>query len=261
MPCMPGSSRCSKLDHPSEQVEFLAHHAGKAEAWEKAVRYLRQAGTKALERSANREARTLFEQALAAGRQLPGDARDPGAEDRHCVRSPYCALAARRTRSGSSSISRGPKPSLSVWAISAGWDGSAQLANYRFWRGDPEGAVAAGHRALTIATAVDDFGLRVLAEPPARSRLPCPGRLSAGHRSPAAECRCAARRSDLSEIPYGRSHRRGRPVLSRVVTRRAGAVLRGDRPGPGSRRVRRGGGAPHEPRQRLLRYWRRFSPS
>jgi hypothetical protein len=37
--------------HPSrlaEQVERLAHHAFRGEVWEKAVTYLRQAGTKAL---------------------------------------------------------------------------------------------------------------------------------------------------------------------------------------------------------------------
>ncbi|MEK7880134.1 MAG: adenylate cyclase, partial [candidate division NC10 bacterium] len=41
------------------------------EMWEKAVRYLRQAGAKAFARSANREAVAYFEQALAALRHLP----------------------------------------------------------------------------------------------------------------------------------------------------------------------------------------------
>jgi tetratricopeptide (TPR) repeat protein len=55
----------------TEQVERLAHHAFRAEAWEKAVTYLRQAGARAFGRSANREAVGYFEQALVALRHLP----------------------------------------------------------------------------------------------------------------------------------------------------------------------------------------------
>ncbi len=55
----------------TEQVERLAHHAVRGEVWEKAVTYLRQAGAKALARSANREATACFEQALAALHHLP----------------------------------------------------------------------------------------------------------------------------------------------------------------------------------------------
>jgi tetratricopeptide (TPR) repeat protein len=58
-------------DRVAEQVERLAHHAFRGEVWEKAVTYLRQAGAKALARSAYREAVTCFEQALAALNPLP----------------------------------------------------------------------------------------------------------------------------------------------------------------------------------------------
>jgi class 3 adenylate cyclase/tetratricopeptide (TPR) repeat protein len=58
-------------DRVAEQVERLAHHAFRGEVWEKAVTYLRQAGAKALARSAYREAVTFFEQALAALQPLP----------------------------------------------------------------------------------------------------------------------------------------------------------------------------------------------
>ena len=58
-------------DRLAEHVERLAHHAFRGEAWEKAVTYLRQAGAKAFARSANREALTYFEQALAALTHLP----------------------------------------------------------------------------------------------------------------------------------------------------------------------------------------------
>jgi class 3 adenylate cyclase/tetratricopeptide (TPR) repeat protein len=55
----------------AEQVERLAHHTVRAEAWGKAVGYLRQAGDKALSRSAGREAADWFAQALDALGHLP----------------------------------------------------------------------------------------------------------------------------------------------------------------------------------------------
>jgi class 3 adenylate cyclase/tetratricopeptide (TPR) repeat protein len=58
-------------DHLVEHVERLAHHARQGEVWDKAARYLRQAGTKVFMRSANREAAACFEQALDAHRRLP----------------------------------------------------------------------------------------------------------------------------------------------------------------------------------------------
>ena len=58
-------------DRLTEQAERLAHHAFRGKVWEKAVTYLRQAGAKALARSAYREAVTSFEQALEALHPLP----------------------------------------------------------------------------------------------------------------------------------------------------------------------------------------------
>ena len=55
----------------SERVEQLGHHALRAERWDKAVEYLRQAGVRAFERSANREAASAFEQSLLAIAHLP----------------------------------------------------------------------------------------------------------------------------------------------------------------------------------------------
>ena len=58
-------------DRLTEHVERLAHHAVRGEMWEQAVAYLRQAGAKALGRSANREAVSCFEQALTTLSHLP----------------------------------------------------------------------------------------------------------------------------------------------------------------------------------------------
>jgi tetratricopeptide (TPR) repeat protein len=54
-----------------EHVERLAYHAARGEQWERAARYARQAGAKALDRSANREAVASFQDALDALSRLP----------------------------------------------------------------------------------------------------------------------------------------------------------------------------------------------
>lgn len=58
-------------DRLAEQVELLAHHAVRGHVVDKAVRYLRQAGARAVARSANREAVGFFEQALEFLAELP----------------------------------------------------------------------------------------------------------------------------------------------------------------------------------------------
>jgi class 3 adenylate cyclase len=60
-----------RADRLAEHVERLAYHAVRAEAWEKAITCLRQAGDKAMLRSAYRAAAEYFEQALDALRHLP----------------------------------------------------------------------------------------------------------------------------------------------------------------------------------------------
>jgi len=58
-------------DRPGEQVELLAHHAVRGALRDKAVEYLRLAGTRAVARSANHEAIALFEQALELLNDMP----------------------------------------------------------------------------------------------------------------------------------------------------------------------------------------------
>jgi predicted ATPase len=57
----------------TEHVDRLAHHAFRGEVWDKALTYSRQAGARAMARSAYREAVTAFEQALVALQHLPED--------------------------------------------------------------------------------------------------------------------------------------------------------------------------------------------
>jgi adenylate cyclase len=58
-------------DRLAEQFELLAHHASRAELWEKAVTYLYDAGRKATARSAYKEAASYFDQSLDALKRLP----------------------------------------------------------------------------------------------------------------------------------------------------------------------------------------------
>ena len=59
-------------DRLNEQIERLAYHAFRGEVWDKSVDYLRQAGSKAFARSANRETVAYLDQALTALAHLPG---------------------------------------------------------------------------------------------------------------------------------------------------------------------------------------------
>jgi class 3 adenylate cyclase/tetratricopeptide (TPR) repeat protein len=61
-------------DRLSEVVDVLAHHAVQGRLGPKAVRYLRQAGQKAVARSANQEAIRLFETALDLLAEMPESA-------------------------------------------------------------------------------------------------------------------------------------------------------------------------------------------
>ena len=73
----------------AEQVERLAHHALRGEVWDKALAYCRQAGEKAMARSAHREAVGYFEQALSALPHLPEqrDTREQAIDLRLALRS------------------------------------------------------------------------------------------------------------------------------------------------------------------------------
>ena len=89
MPALSRPSRRSLGDRLAEQVERLAHHALRGEVWDKALAYCRQAGEKAMARSAYREAVGYFEQALSALPHLPEqrDTREQAIDLRLALRS------------------------------------------------------------------------------------------------------------------------------------------------------------------------------
>jgi class 3 adenylate cyclase/tetratricopeptide (TPR) repeat protein len=134
-------------DRSTEQVEQLAHHAFRAEVWDKAVTYLRQAGGKATERSAYGEAVARFEQALEALGHLP-ESRDRLEQaidlrlDLHTVLYPLGevdrALANLR-EAESAAEALGDQPRLGRV--------SANLTFCLSWVGDRDRAVVSGERS------------------------------------------------------------------------------------------------------------------
>ncbi len=78
-----GAIEVQYADRLGEQTEKLAHHAVRGQLWERAAPYLRQAGLKAADRSANHEAVACLEQALEALGHLPGGRATIEAIDLH----------------------------------------------------------------------------------------------------------------------------------------------------------------------------------
>ena len=131
-----------------EQIEALAHHTFRAEQWGPATRLLRQAGDRARERCANREAVSLYEQALVALSHLP-EGRDRAREAleiRLGLRAALIPLADFRPL----------LPHLEAMDADAAVLGDERwLALIMAWRGEclrtggePAAAATAGERAL-----------------------------------------------------------------------------------------------------------------
>jgi tetratricopeptide (TPR) repeat protein len=150
-------------DRLVEHVERLAHHAWRGEVWDKAARYLRQAGAKVYLRAANREAATCFEQALDALRRLPEypDAIAESLDIRFDLRNALLALgewsrlAALLDEAEALAEAVGDARRL------------GQALNYKviqFWMAaDHAAAVQAGLRGLTIGESQEDVALQVVA--------------------------------------------------------------------------------------------------
>ena len=105
-------------DRSTEQIAQLAHHAFRAEAWDKAITYLRQAGEKATERSAYAEAVARFEQALEALDTFPRAAN--GSRRRSTFGSAFTVRIPSASSNAPSRISARPNPRPRPWAIKRG---------------------------------------------------------------------------------------------------------------------------------------------
>jgi tetratricopeptide (TPR) repeat protein len=148
----------------AEQVDRLAHHAVRGTVWDKALTYGRQAGDRAAARSAYHEAVVCFEQALEALAQLP-ECRDT-LEQAIDLR---CALRnALRPLDDQARIF----DHLSAAEALAERLGDAQrlgriagyLCIYFSVIGEHDRAIAAGQRALALATISGAFDIQVIAQ-------------------------------------------------------------------------------------------------
>jgi tetratricopeptide (TPR) repeat protein len=148
-------------DRLAERAEELAHHALRGDVRDKAVEYLRQAGRKAAGRSALRDARVRFEQALDVLKMLPESPStlEQAFEIRLELR-PVLSLAGevRRTlellREAEVCAERlkDDRRRAQVCAL---------VTNVHCQLGELDEAVATGGRALEIAARLGDSRLRI----------------------------------------------------------------------------------------------------
>jgi class 3 adenylate cyclase/tetratricopeptide (TPR) repeat protein len=149
-------------DRVADQVERLAHHALRGEVWDKALAYCRQAGDKALAQSANREAAGHFEQALNALPHLPNrnDTREQAIDLRLALRTAlrplgdFGRILAALREAESLAVALDDHRRLGQVSLS--------LVVHFCIMGAYEQAIAAGQRALKLATASGDVVLHAL---------------------------------------------------------------------------------------------------
>jgi tetratricopeptide (TPR) repeat protein len=147
----------------ADQVERLAYHGLRGEVWDKALVYSRQAGEKAVARSAYREAVGYFEQALSVLPRLPEqrDTRQQAIDLRLALRSVLRALGdfkrilAYLREAESLAVALDDQHRLGQVSVFL----SLHFDNI----GAYDQAIAAAQRALALATAGGDVGLHALA--------------------------------------------------------------------------------------------------
>ncbi len=150
-------------DRLAEQVDRLAYHALRGQVWDKALAYCRQAGARAVVRSAFREAVACFEQALMALEHLPErrDTIEQAIDLRLDLRYPLSLLG---------ELGRMLDCLHEAETLAARLDDprrlgvvSSYMAHYFWVTGDLDHALAAGQRALMTAHSLGDVALQVRA--------------------------------------------------------------------------------------------------
>jgi class 3 adenylate cyclase/tetratricopeptide (TPR) repeat protein len=151
-------------DRLTDQVERLAHHAVRSELWDKALAYCRQAGGRATARSAYREAVAYFEQALAALEHLPerhetlAQAIDLRLDLRNALLPlDEQARVFEHLRAAEPLAERLGDPQRLGLIV-------ASLCFSFLVMGEHDRAIAAGQRALTLATTSGAFDVQINAQ-------------------------------------------------------------------------------------------------
>jgi tetratricopeptide (TPR) repeat protein len=147
----------------AEQVERLAQHALRGEVWDKAVTYCQQAGARAWDRAAFREAVAAFEQALQALAHLaePGDTRGLALDLRLDLARPLNALGENRRHLALLGEAEALARALDDRARLGRVLGMMALVLRR--TGDYDDAMAAGRQALELAAELGDSALQAQA--------------------------------------------------------------------------------------------------
>jgi tetratricopeptide (TPR) repeat protein len=144
-----------------DQVERLAYHALRGEVWDKAVTYCQQAGARAFDHAAFREAVASFEQTLQALAHLPerGDTRG-------LALTLHLALARAQLQLGE--YGRSFALLGEAESLARGLDDRAQLVRVLAEMavvlritGDLEGAIATGQQARELAAVLGERALQV----------------------------------------------------------------------------------------------------
>jgi predicted ATPase len=150
-------------DRRTEYAEVVGRHALHGEAWEQAATYLRLAGNRAAERSANHEAVALFEQALEALGHVPTSrATREQTLDVIFELRPVLFVLGEADRifsylAEAEAIARDLNDERRQGRV------LASLANQYSQSGDHERAIELGQQALAVARALDDVSLRMAA--------------------------------------------------------------------------------------------------
>src|SRR5262245_38560670 len=144
----------------AEHVERLAHHALRGAVWDKAVTYGQQAGTRAYDRAAFREAVAAFDQVLQALVHLPehDETRILALELRLAFDPPLTALGEYGRRLALLGEAETLARTLNDRARLARV--LARLARVCRVMGDTDGAMAAGQQSLELAVALGDSTLQ-----------------------------------------------------------------------------------------------------
>jgi tetratricopeptide (TPR) repeat protein len=147
----------------AEQIERLAHHALRGEVWDKAVTYCQQAGARADDRAAFREAVASFEQALQALAHLSDHSytRVLALELRLAMDRPLSALGEHERRLALLGEAKALARALDDRAR-LGWV-LARMTNVLWQTGDHDGAIAAGQQALELAVELGESALQMQA--------------------------------------------------------------------------------------------------
>jgi len=149
-------------DQVTEQVERLAHHALRGEVWDKAVTCCQQAGARAYDRAAFREAVASFEQALQALGHLPedGDTRGLAIALRFTLGNWLAATLGEHGR-GLALLGEAEVLARALDDRARLVQVLARMGHVRRMMGDLDGALAAGQQALKLAVELGESALQV----------------------------------------------------------------------------------------------------